>query len=159
MSNLTGIEQAKWRGERRLRAWEFRQKGLSRAEIAQVLEVSPGTVSRWFKQAKESGIEALTHPKAQGRKPNLTAEQQQQLLKLLANGAQPYGFWGNFWTRPRVCEVIWQEFGISYAEGYVGQLLARLGWSLQTPNIRVVRRAEMFDQWQAELQQHMQRLR
>lgn len=155
MMNGTSSGQDNWRGVRRLRAWELRQKGVSRAEIAKVLDVSPGTVSRWFKRAKESGVDALIQSEAQGRKPNLNEEQQQRLLKLLANGAKQYGFWGDFWTRPRVCEVIWREFGISYAEGYVGQFLERIGWHLQPPNIRVLRRAEVFEQWQAELQVHM----
>jgi len=159
MSEPTNLEQNIWRGERRLRAWELRQKGVSRAEIAKLLDVSPGTVSRWFKRAKERGVDDLSHNKNLGRRPQLNEEDQQRLLKLLANGAKQHGFWGDFWTRPRVCEVIWREFGISYAEGYVGQLLERLGWHLQPPNIRMVRRAEMFEKWQTELQRHMQRPR
>jgi transposase len=94
----------------------------------------------------------LVRRKSKGRKPYLTAEQQQRLLQILANGAKQHGFFGDFWTRDRVDEVIWREFGIRYAKRHIGQLLKRLGWHLQPPSMPMLQRAQRFAQWQAEFQ-------
>ena len=48
-----------WREEQRFLAYEFKRHGWKQRRIAEVLDVSPSTVSHWLKRAKAGGHEAL----------------------------------------------------------------------------------------------------
>jgi transposase len=48
-----------WREEQRFLAYEFKRQGWKQRRIAEVLTVSPSTVSQWLKRAKAGGQEAL----------------------------------------------------------------------------------------------------
>jgi len=140
-----------WREGRRLRAWELSQAGWSQAAIAEALGVTPGAISQWLKRAREGGVTTLYKRKAAGRQPRLRSEHLARLPELLAGGAEAYGFRGDIWTRGRVAEVIWREFGVRYTPTHVGRLLRACGWSVQKP----IRRARQRDEaairrWQAE---------
>jgi transposase len=140
-----------WKEGRRLRAWELSQAGWSQAAIAAALGVTPGAISQWLKRAREGGIATLYKRKATGREPRLSSAQRARLPELLARGAEAYGFRGDLWTRGRVAEVIWREFGVRYTPTHVGRILRACGWSLQKP----IRRARQRDEaairrWQAE---------
>jgi len=140
-----------WREARRLRAWELSQKGWKQKDIAEALGVSAGAVSQWLKQARAEGPEALRHRKGGGPKPRLSEEQVAQLPKLLAQGAEHFGFRGDVWTQPRVAVLIWREFGVSYHPAHVGRLLKRLRWSRQKPVARATQRNETaIERWRTE---------
>jgi transposase len=134
--------RADWREARRVRAWELSQKGWKQKDIAEALGVSAGAVSQWLKQARMAGPEALRHRKGGGPKPRLSEEQVAQLPKLLAQGAEHFGFRGDVWTQPRVAALIRREFGVSYHPAHVGRLLKRLRWSRQKPVERATQRNE-----------------
>jgi transposase len=58
-------KKADWREERRKRAWNLKQQGWKRKEIAIALGVTEGAVSQWIKQGREGGEEAFkAHPRA-----------------------------------------------------------------------------------------------
>lgn len=131
-----------WREARRVRAWELSQQGWKQKAIAEALGVSAGAVSQWLKRARAAGPEMLRHRKGGGPKPRLSAEQVAQLPKLLAQGAEQFGFRGDVWTQPRVAALIRREFGVSYHPAHVGRLLKRLRWSRQKPVERASQRNE-----------------
>ena len=140
-----------WREARRLRAWELSQKGWKQKAIAEALGVSAGAVSQWLKQASAEGPEALRHRKGGGPKPRLSEEQMTQLPKLLAQGAEHFGFRGEVWTQPRVAALIQREFGVSYHPAHVGRLLKRLRWSRQKPVERATQRNETaIERWRTD---------
>lgn len=140
-----------WREARRLRAWELAQKGWKQKDIAEALGVSAGAVSQWLKQARTEGPEALRHRKGGGPKPRLSEEQVAQLPKLLAQGAEHFGFRGDVWTQPRVAALIRREFGVSYHPAHVGRLLKRLRWSRQKPLERATQRNETaIERWRTD---------
>jgi Homeodomain-like domain-containing protein len=91
------------------RAWELIQKGWSQHRIAEALGVTKGAVSQWLSRAKAEGPQALRRRKPPGRRSKLT-HHQLQLLELLAQGTQAFGFRGNVWTQPRVAQVIRRHF-------------------------------------------------
>ena len=130
-----------WKEGRRLRVWELSQAGWSQAAIAEALGVTPGAISQWLKRVRQDGVPALYKRKAPGAKPQLNTEQLGRLPELLAGGAEAYGFRGDLWTRGRVAEVIWREFGVRYTPTHVGRLLRACGWTVQKP----VRRARQRD--------------
>jgi transposase len=52
-----------WREDQRFLAYEFKRHGWKQRRIAEVLAVSPSTISQWLKRAKEGGWEALQNRK------------------------------------------------------------------------------------------------
>ncbi len=127
---------------RRDRACVLHQAGWTGRAIAQALGVTEGAVSQWLKRAREGGPEALGVRIPPGPTPKLTAEQRAQLPKLLAYGAEAYGFLGDVWTTKRVAALIKQEFGIRYHPAHVSRLLRAVGWSPQKPLRRATQRDE-----------------
>lgn len=75
---------ANWREEQRFLAWEFSQCGWKQSRIAEVLDVSPCTVSRWLKRAQYGGRDALCTGKRSNLQPGLTAQKLRHLPRLMA---------------------------------------------------------------------------
>ncbi len=135
-------KKADWREERRKRAWKLKEEGWPQKDIAVALGVSEGAVSQWLKRGREGGIKALEAHPPKGMTPRLRAEQKAQIPKLLAKGAEAYGYRGDVWTASRVAEVIAKTFGVRYHRDHVGRLLREAGWSRQKPVERASQRNE-----------------
>ncbi|MFN8466395.1 MAG: IS630 family transposase [Caldilineaceae bacterium] len=141
-------EAQNWREYRRMRVWEMHQQGYKQYEIAAALGLTPSAVSRIIARGKEGGVAALQHHKPPGRPAQLSAEQRQQLLAELAQGAEAHGFAGDVWTTERIAQFIVQRFGVKYHRDYIGPLLRQLGWSPQRPVVRASQRDEAaIAQW------------
>ena len=144
--------QAKdWREARRLQAWKLKQKGWKQNKIAEALGVSEGAVSQWVKRGQQGGVEALQSRTGGGPKPRLSEAQLKALPKLLARGAEAYGFRGDVWTRGRVGKLIKTEFEVTYSARHVGRILEKIEWSRQKPIERASQRNEaVIEQWRSE---------
>jgi transposase len=93
----------------------------------------------------------LRHQPPPGATPQLSSTQREQLLELLAQGAQALGFPGDVWTQPRVATLIRDRFGISYHPAHVGRILKGCGWSSQKPVQRASQRNEAaIQRWKEE---------
>jgi len=150
MKTTNEYEPQNWREYRRLCAWEMHQQGYKQREIAEALKLTQSAVSRIIARGKAGGLEALRHHKPAGRRAYLRAEQQQQLLTALAQGAEAHGFVGNVWTTGRIAQLIAQRFGVKYHRDSIGPLLRQLGWSAQRPLVRANQRDEAaIEQWVA----------
>lgn len=151
MKRTTTQAPRDWREGRRLRAWDLYQAGWRQRDIAAALGVSEGAVSQWLTRAVRDGRDALRHRKGGGPKPRLTAAQLAQLPRLLAAGAEAYGFRGDVWTRRRVAHVIAVEFGVHYHAGHISRVLQAINWSRQKPMKRATQRDEIAIRfWQEE---------
>jgi transposase len=140
-----------WREGRRLRAWELHQKGWKQQEIAEALGVTQGAVSQGLKRGREGGVEGLRHRPPPGATARLSSAQRDQLLELLARGAESFGFQGDVWTQPRVAALIRNQFGVSYDPSQVGRILKACGWSSQKPAHRATQRnGAAIQRWQEE---------
>ena len=89
------------------------QQGYKQQAIADALGLTQGAVSYIIKRAKAGGMTALHHHKSPGAPARLSAEQKQQLLAALAQGAEAHGFHGDVWTTERIAQFIAQRFGVS----------------------------------------------
>ncbi len=151
MEKTLSSQATNWREGRRLRAWELHQKGWKQRDIADALGVTQGAVSQWLKRGREGGEEGLRHQPSPGAPPRLSSTQRDQLLELLAQGAESFGFPGEVWTQPRVAVLIRDQFGVSYHPAHVGRILKACGWSSQKPVHRASQRNEAaIQQWKTE---------
>lgn len=87
-----------WQEGRRLRALELHEDGWCGQAIAEALGVTGGAVSQWLKRARDGGREALRDRPPPGSAPRLTEAQREQVLAVLAKGAEAQGFLGEVWT-------------------------------------------------------------
>jgi transposase len=128
--------------KRRLAAVKLFGEEFNNSEISRRLKVCNQTVSRWRKQYVAGGKAALHKAGRAGRKPLLSADDQQRLAELLQQGPERLGFETPLWTCWRVAHLIEKEFGISYHSGHVWKLLRALNWSVQRPVGRALERDE-----------------
>jgi transposase len=127
---------------RRLEGLRLFRKGVPQAQIARELRVARQTVSRWVRQYREGGTQALRQAGRAGRPPKLGAAQLRQVERMLLAGPEAFGYPTPLWTCPRVAEVIEARFGVRYHPGHVWKLLRAMGFSCQRPVGRAVERDE-----------------
>lgn len=121
---------------------QLKQAGWYQRDLAEALDVSEVTVSRWLSRARGGGIEALLDRPAPGRPAELSPAQRASIPGFLWHGPEAYGFRGRVWTCARVAKVIEQEFGVAYHKGHVARLLKELHWTPQAPTRRATQRDE-----------------
>lgn len=140
-----------WQEKRRERAYELSQLGWSQKAIAEAVGVSKGAVSKWLARAAEGGKEALKSRPAPGGQSKLSADQLAALPGLLARGAEAYGFRGAVWTRARICQVIEDEFGVTYHVDHMSFLMQKIGWTQQQPQrVATQQNQATVEAWQAK---------
>jgi transposase len=141
--NLQDLER------RRKQAARLFAKGtLSQASVARELKVSRMSVSRWHRQWKKAGKEALKAAPRAGRRPLLNARQIQRVKTALLRGARAHGFSADLWTLPRVAIVIERLTGVHYHPGHVWKILGAMNWTLQKPEQQAKERNSVqVDYW------------
>jgi transposase len=147
---------------RRRRAVTLVEGGESPSVVARVLGVTPASLRRWRRLARQpTGLAAKP---ALGPKPGLTERQLATLEALLKQGAVVHGWSNRWWTCKRIAVLIERHFGIRYHPGHVYRLLVqRLHWTCQKPqkrarerNLKEVERW-IADDWPRILRQAYQR--
>ena len=129
--------------ERRLAALPRLQRGESLSSIARQLGVSRQAVFVWSRLWRRRGEKALHRRPRPGRPTKLVRRQLVALPRLLARGAEAYGFSSPIWTTQRVADLIWRHFQVRYDRDHVCRLLHRFGWSWQKPARRARERDEV----------------
>ena len=111
----------------------FAKGNIAQASVARELKVSRMSVSRWYRQWKRSGRDALKAAPRAGRKPLLNARHLQRVQAELRKGARSHGFSADLWTLPRVTTVIERVTGVRYHPGHVWKVLGAMQWTVQKP--------------------------
>ena len=127
---------------RRLAALPRLARGESLSSIARQLGVSRQAVFVWARHWRRRGEKALHRRPRPGRPTKLAPRQLVLLPRLLARGAEAYGFSSPIWTTQRVADLIWRRFQVRYDRDHVCRLLHRFGWSWQKPARRARERDE-----------------
>jgi transposase len=136
---------------RRRQAATLFERGDRQADIARQLKVSRQAVSRWHKQWRAGGLEALQKSVTPGRPRRLEDKQLAEIEAALLQGARAHGYPTELWTLRRVSEVIAKVSGIEYHAGHVWRILRGLGWSRQKPARRAAERdPEKIEAWVKE---------
>lgn len=133
---------------RRMRAVRLFERDETQGTVARRLGVSRTTAMRWAKSWEEEGRAGLRAAGRAGRKPRLTAEQCEDVEAALLKGPITAGYATEFWTLPRVAEVIERVTATRYHPGHVWRVLRKLGWSRQKPTTRARERDEAaIERW------------
>lgn len=135
---------------RRRRAVQLLEQGEAPAVVARILGVTPSSLHRWRRMARQ-GKDLAAKP-TPGRHRRLTDLQLQQLEALLDQGASAHGFPNELWTAARVAHMIHRHFGVQYHPDYVRRLLLRrLGWTCHKPQRRDRERNDKeIERWKAD---------
>lgn len=119
-------ERTDWRETRRYHAWELAQAGWQQKDIADKLGVTTSAVSQWLKKARENGVNDLQRRVSTGAPAVLRSDEQSELQNMLLKGATYFGYPDDRWTRKRVADLIYQQFGVFYSDRHAGRLLNKL---------------------------------
>jgi transposase len=119
--------------EERIQAIQLIAQGYTKREVANVLQVTEASVYGWQKAYQEGGLAALSTRIASGRKRLLSDEQMLKLARMLRLNPRQLELDFGLWTRKRVREIVFREFGIDYTEQNIGKVLKLLGFSPQRP--------------------------
>jgi transposase len=139
---MTPVERER-REKMRLRAAGWFAEGVSQAEVARRLDVSPQAVSTWHRGWVEGGADALRSAGPPGARRRVSDERFADVAAVLEAGPEASGFTGQIWTLARVGRVISQVTGVVYASpSSVWRLLKAHGWSRQRPARRALERDE-----------------
>jgi transposase len=133
---------------RRKQAARLFEKGLPQAAIARELKVSRMSVSRWYRQWRESGRDALKAAPRAGRRPLLDARQLLPVRKALLKAARAHGFSADPWTLPRVATIIERITGVRFHPGHVWKILGAMNWTSQKPEQQAKERnSDQVEYW------------
>jgi transposase len=123
--------------EKRRQAVRLRKKGLTRAEIGEIVGVHADTVGRWLKSYRDGGAQSLKlnrRGRREGSGRRLDDEQERKIQQLLIDKTpdqlkMPYALW----TRESVRVLIKERFGVDLPIRTVGHYLKRWGMTPQKP--------------------------
>jgi transposase len=113
-------------------------EGYTAEEVAEFLEVNPGSVRRWVSVFRRHGVAGLEARAVPGRPAKLTNTQEKIVFRWLAESPTESGFATELWSAPRLAQLIRQEWGVSLNPGYLCDWLRQRGYTPQKPR-RVAR--------------------
>lgn len=122
--------------EKRRLAHKLRKRGMTRADIGEIVGVHADTVGRWLKLDK-ANLRVNRGGRKTGEARRLTATQEQSIkTKIVDQTPDQCKMAYALWTRKAVQELILQETGVSLAIRTVGEYLKRWGMTPQKPQKR-----------------------
>lgn len=137
--------------DRRRRALQLVDQGVSLNAVARKLGCSASSVMRWRDQRSREGDGVYEVQASAGRPSRLTDAQKKRLVKVLLRGAIARGYRTDLWTTARIADVIEELFSVRYHRDHVGRLLHSIGLSCQKPDRRAMERdEERIERWKRE---------
>jgi transposase len=114
---------------RRLLALAAVYDGMSREEAARIGGMNRQTLRDWVHRFNEHGGEGLINVKSPGRPPKLSAEQKEELRRLVEAGPDPDKDGIVRWTYVDLKRVVGERFAVDLSEASLGRVLKQLGFS------------------------------
>src|SRR5437667_860778 len=118
----------------RLRAVRaVRDNGISIAEIARAYGTNRSTVHRWLVRFHDEGDDGLRRRPVPGRPRKMAAVDAEALRSMILSPASECGFETDFWTTPRLIQVVRSRFGVSVSKQTMMRRLHEAGMTYQKP--------------------------
>jgi transposase len=108
-------------------------EGLTVTEVAQAYGTDRSTVHRWLARFDAEGEDGLLRRPVPGRPRKLWTLDARALTAMILSPASEFGFETDFWTTPRIIQVVQGQFGISVSKQTVMRRLHEAGMSYQKP--------------------------
>lgn len=146
---------------RRRKAIALLREGKTHREVARAVKASLSSVVRWQQAYRRGKDRALRPRPTPGRPPRLSPVRQEELRRVLAQGAQAAGYTTELWTLKRIAKLIRRRYRVRYSLVGVWRLLRRgLRWSPQKPERRARQRDEAaIEQWKRVTWPHIKKRR
>jgi len=120
--------------EARVRAvYAITAKGLAVAEVAQAYGTNRSTVHRWLMRFEREGEAGLLRRPAPGRPRKLARLDAEALTSIILAPASQFGFETDFWTTPRLIQVVYSQLGVAVSKQTMMRRLHEAGMSYQKP--------------------------
>jgi transposase len=121
----------------RLRALHGCERGFTEADVADLLGVSPETVSRWWTAYTDGGLGAIPGDRTGrpiGSRRTLSDEQARRIQERIDHHSpEELGIAAALWSRKAVRDLIRSECGIDMPVRTVGEYLKRWGYTAKVP--------------------------
>ena len=126
----------------------YNTKKLPQQEIGELLGVSQSAVCNWLRLSKSGELDWTKLKNSTGVKPKLSDSEFQSVLVELEQGAEFFGFEGNYWTSARISTVIERLTGVKYDADHLSRKLRQVRWSFKNPLIKARQQnAEKVKDW------------
>lgn len=156
LANLSGGTGA----ERRAALAEIRRKAVRLvvkqkrrpSQVAKLFDVTPQTVSKWLRTAKDGGEKALAPRKASGRPPSLSETELRRLRRtIVGKNPDQLNFGVLLWTLPIIQQLVVRMFDKTLHATTIARYLGQLGLTPQKPLRRSYHRDERaIRRWMAD---------
>ena len=114
---------------RRLLAIAAVYDGMDREEAARIGGMDRQTLRDWVHRFNEQGPAGLINTKPPGRRPRLSADQMEELCRLVEAGPDPQKDGVSRWRCVDLKRVLAERFGVDLSEVRLGRVLKDLGFS------------------------------
>lgn len=110
-------------------------KGMTLEEVAQLIGISSRTVQRCLARYKGYGISGFKDRPRSGRKPKVTKEAREKLLKAALKSPRLFGFLKNNWSLEMLRLFLKKETGVEISPYHVSRLLKKHGIVYKRPKL------------------------
>lgn len=108
-------------------------RGMTVTEVAAAYGTDRSTVHRWLARYQAAGEEGLWRRPVPGRPRKIAALDVATLTSMILSRASRFGFETDFWTTPRLIQVIHSEFGVTVSKQTIMRRLHEAGMTYQKP--------------------------
>ena len=110
-------------------------EGWKKPEIAKIMDMSLYGIYKVLNRYKANGIEGLLLGKAKGRERKLSAEQEDELYRVITEQLPKDVGLESFcnWTAPLACKFVKERFGVEFSERRMRDVFYRLQLSYTRP--------------------------
>lgn len=108
-------------------------EGMTVTEIAQAYGTDRSTLHRWLARFDAEGEDGLVRRPTPGRPRKIATLDTRALASMILAPASKFGFETDFWTTPRIIQVVQNEFGVTVSKQTIMRRLHEAGMSYQKP--------------------------
>jgi len=109
------------------------QEGLSVTEVARAYGTDRSTLHRWLARFENDGSAGLQRRPVPGRPRKLAELDTSTLTSLVLSPASQFGFETDFWTTPRLIQIVDREFGVTVSKQTMMRRLHEANLTYQKP--------------------------
>lgn len=107
--------------------------GMTVTEVAQAYGTDRTTLHRWLTRFDVEGQSGLQRRPVPGRPRKMAKLDTQTLTSIVMSPASSYGFETDFWTTPRLIQIVGKQFGVTVSKQTIMRRLHEAGMTYQKP--------------------------